>query len=233
MWCMASNFNPDQPRGIPKNKGSWAANDNGAPETALDNSAAETLFSKLGDGRNLLGESLSPETRARVFAAVDDPSWKNWDDAKSIVITPKRTLWQLTLEHTEYNVRSYPSHAADREAIGVHAPTREQILTALEKGALPITGDKPATLSDGTPLLVPHAFEHTFRGVTRNGHLVVVDEEVSLPDAPDFLVALTPCCNARARNYDEGPECSSCYQDVPEYLASATSATDYVRGAVN
>ena len=35
---MTNNFNPDQPRGTPKNKGSWSANDNANPEVTLGTS---------------------------------------------------------------------------------------------------------------------------------------------------------------------------------------------------
>lgn len=80
------------------------------------------------DAANNVHGALGPEPRARLAAAVLDPSQETWTNANTIVLTVTgwTTLWQAVLEHTDYNVRSrrldqpWPS-----------LPTPHQIVTAL------------------------------------------------------------------------------------------------------
>jgi len=97
-----------------------------------------TLMAALDCGSSMRG-LLTPETRARIFAAVGDPSNATWDDAHSIVIDATEgivTLWQAVLLHTGYNVTSKPADGA-WPAI----PTTAQLLDALRAHLLTPTTD--------------------------------------------------------------------------------------------
>ena len=78
MTSMTNNFNPDQLRGTPKNKGSWAANDNGLPEATLGTSGAAVESAANPESplprvaAEPLGRILSPGTGDYLNDAIDD-----------------------------------------------------------------------------------------------------------------------------------------------------------------
>lgn len=89
------------------------------------------LMSALDQGTNLFG-SLGPDTRARIFEAVDNPCEETWQDVHGILLIgdPGRrflTVWQALLRYTDYAVERGPTAGEPWSAV----PTREQYLTAL------------------------------------------------------------------------------------------------------
>lgn len=57
----------------------------------------QQLASALDACRDLLGSALDSERRARIFNAFESPTAENWQDARTILITPTATLWQAAV----------------------------------------------------------------------------------------------------------------------------------------
>lgn len=100
--------------------------------TALRFRALSDLMAYLDAAANMFGP-LSPEARAKVAAAVLNPSQGTWSAANTVTITPAgTTVWQAVVEHTGYDVRarrldgSWPS-----------VPTALQIVLALRAALAP------------------------------------------------------------------------------------------------
>jgi hypothetical protein len=93
-----------------------------------------SLMSALDQGTNMFGH-LKPEIRARLFAAVDNPTDETWTDAHGIMVSDGRfmTLWQACLRFTDYPVRRGPVDGGRWESI----PTRDQLVTALTRAVAP------------------------------------------------------------------------------------------------
>lgn len=82
------------------------------------------LMSSLDAAMNKHGH-LSAELRARIYAAIANPTPQTWADARTVIIVDDGgvgiTLWQAVKEHT-----SYVNHPGD-----VTPPTSDQLRTAL------------------------------------------------------------------------------------------------------
>lgn len=99
-----------------------------ATGSTTGSAALLALMGALDAGTNMHG-ALSPELRARIYAAVNAPSQHTWDAAYSIEISAVggcATLWQAVLKHTDYPVRGRPSGAPWSQV-----PTAGQLITAL------------------------------------------------------------------------------------------------------
>jgi hypothetical protein len=56
------------------------------------------LERELDMARNMFGASLCEDARARLAAAVADPCEATWDDAHTILLTPRISLWAAVIE---------------------------------------------------------------------------------------------------------------------------------------
>lgn len=85
------------------------------------------LMGLLDRATNLFGP-LAPDARARLFAVIDSPNQTTWSNTRGILVNNASftTLWQACNKHTDYQVRSKPTHEPWPEI-----PTRAQILAAL------------------------------------------------------------------------------------------------------
>jgi hypothetical protein len=68
--------------------------------------ALHAVMADLDRADNIFG-ALKPDLRARLFAAIDEPTQAHWEDARSIVISTTghiagQTFWQAVLAHTNY-----------------------------------------------------------------------------------------------------------------------------------
>lgn len=87
----------------------------------------------LDRARNGFGEPLAAEQRANIVAVIDSPDEQSWHNARSAIIAEEglTTLWQAVLAHTDFRDDAPASALTDHWG---HAPTRGQILVALDKG---------------------------------------------------------------------------------------------------
>lgn len=119
-----------------------------APVTSL---AQHRLNRLLDRCRNGFLQPLSATTRARLEALIEAPSQETWDDAKSIIINGRNTVWQALIDHTEFRTDgprhvvedfgAMPFRGSTVRVTGAwnSVPTPEQLLVAIA-GAV----DEPA-----------------------------------------------------------------------------------------
>lgn len=95
----------------------------------LTHKRAVKLMTALDAGSNLFG-SLSPDVRARIYAAAENPSQETWSDAHSVILDRESwmTLWQAVLRFTSYDVTSKPC-----DGPWPVVPTGQQIVLAVRE----------------------------------------------------------------------------------------------------
>jgi hypothetical protein len=55
------------------------------------------VVTMLDRATNLFGHPLTEDCRARIFAAIEDPTEETWQDARSVLLNKDVTLWQATI----------------------------------------------------------------------------------------------------------------------------------------
>lgn len=85
--------------------------------------SVERIATALDNAHNGFGMELTTDARARIFAAIDEPSMTTWIAARAIIIThvviAGGTLWQAVCRH-----HAMPPHGE---------PTSFMILNAMER----------------------------------------------------------------------------------------------------
>ncbi len=73
-------------------------------------------------------QGLRASTKARLFAAIDEPTDERWEDVYAVVIGPngRTTFWQAVLDSSDYDV--YAHHP---KCPWPSIPTRDQLINAL------------------------------------------------------------------------------------------------------
>lgn len=88
----------------------------------------------------------------------------------------------------------------------------------------PLTGPTLVTLADGQVVSVDHNVIDGFRGLSAEGYQVIFGWEDSTQPNGEYLVGLTPCCQATATGASDGDGeyggilCRSCYNEVDPIL---------------
>jgi hypothetical protein len=80
------------------------------PVSIASHRAAKNMRAAIARFTNVMGDPHSDEVRQRLTDAatteVTAESWKSW---RTIVLNPRRTVWQALLEHTDYGVVPGPA----------------------------------------------------------------------------------------------------------------------------
>jgi hypothetical protein len=90
----------------------------------------------------------------------------------------------------------------------------------------PLTGPASVTLSNGQVVSVDRDVADKFRGLSAEGYQVIVGWEDSTQPNGEYLIGLTPCCQAattgssNGSDEDGGVVCRACYNDVDPMLGA-------------
>lgn len=58
----------------------------------------QTLDVSMDMMQNMLGDKISDSAKKRILEYLQNPNYPNWNDIFSILITPRKTVWQAILD---------------------------------------------------------------------------------------------------------------------------------------